>query len=90
MERGRRTGGSAGTGRGGASTEEKRRGDWLKRKLGKRKKKDYGESVCIDTTTPAMGRRRGSFDLEEAKKSNIAGPQSVLATARIISDIHRL
>ena len=47
------------------------------------------ESLRIDTTTPAIGRRRhpGPLDLEEAKKSNIAGPQSALATARIISDI---
>jgi translation initiation factor 4G len=47
------------------------------------------ESLRIDTTTPAIGRRRhpGLLDLEEAKKSSIAGPQSALATARIISDI---
>jgi translation initiation factor 4G len=47
------------------------------------------ESLRIDTTTPAIGRRRhpGPLDLEEAKKSTIAGPQSALATARIISDI---
>jgi translation initiation factor 4G len=42
------------------------------------------ESLCIDTNAPAIGRRRhpGPLDLEEAKKSNIAGPQSALATAR--------
>ena len=46
------------------------------------------ETLHIDTTTPAMGRRHpGPLDLEEAKKSNIAGPQSALATARIISEI---
>jgi len=50
------------------------------------------EGLRIDTTTPAIGRRRhpGPLDLEEAKNSNIAappGPQSALATARIISDI---
>ena len=40
-------------------------------------------------TTPAIGRRRHPrpLDLEEAKKPNIAGPQSALVTARIISDI---
>ena len=36
----------------------------------------------------ALTRHPGPLDLEEAKKSNIAGPQSALATARIISDIH--
>lgn len=47
------------------------------------------ESLRIDTTTPAIGRRRhpGPLDLEEAKKSNIAGQQSALAMARIILDI---
>jgi hypothetical protein len=47
------------------------------------------ENLRIDTN-PAIGRRRhpGPLDLEEAKKSSIAGPQSALATARIISDIH--
>ena len=53
-------------------------------------KEKVRETLRIDTTTPAIGRRRhpGPLDLEEAKKSNIAGPQSALATARIISDIH--
>jgi translation initiation factor 4G len=48
------------------------------------------ESLRIDTNAPAIGRRRhpGPLDLEEAKKSNVAAPQSALATARIISDIH--
>ena len=48
------------------------------------------ESLRIDTNAPAIGRQRhpGPLDLDEAKKSHIAGPQSALATARIISDIH--
>ena len=47
------------------------------------------EDLRIDTTTPAIGRRRhpGPLDLEEAKKCNIAGPQSALTTVGIISDI---
>jgi len=47
------------------------------------------ETLRINTTTPAIGRLQhpGPLDLEEAKKSNITGPQSALATARIISDI---
>jgi hypothetical protein len=64
---------------------KKKRGDWLKRQL-RGREKDCRESLRIDTTTPAIGRwHPGFFDLEEAQKSYITGPQSALATARIHS-----